>query len=245
VDVVRARFTFAMDTPRDCTEVYATEAELVAACSAKGSAVSVTSVIQFLDNPAFSWRRHVRWIDLDPAARHAVVPILTGGEAALSPIEIQNLASEFDRGRPIGLFSETLSFSSPAVGDHWVKDSDAARHRWFCKICYQPEIANLAVVMPPDSSGFADHILNSISVRTDCDATLHNGIYAHQQRQRMRTEAASQPPRTDSTANDIAIMTAAIKESLTTISTFGQLMQTLTDKVESLSLQVKKQSQDK
>jgi hypothetical protein len=94
--------------------------------------------------------------------------------------------------------------------------------------------------MPPDSSGFADNILDSISVRTDCDAVLHNGIYAHHQRQRMRTEAASQPPSTDSTANDIAIMTAAIKASLTTIDTFGQLVQTLTAKVESLSLQVQK-----
>jgi hypothetical protein len=71
-----------MDTLRDGTEVYATEAELVAACSANGSAVSATSVIQFLDNPAFSWRRHVRWSDLDPAARRDAVQLLTGGGAA-------------------------------------------------------------------------------------------------------------------------------------------------------------------
>lgn len=99
--------------------------------------------------------------------------------------------------------------------------------------------------MPRDNSELAEQILNGVSVKTDCDAVLHNGIYAHQQRQRMRTGAAAQPPRTDSTANDIAIMMAAINESLTTINTFGRLLQTLTDQVESLTAQVQKQQQSK
>jgi hypothetical protein len=58
-------------------------------------------------------------------------------------------------------------------------------------------------------------------------------------------ERQPNPPRTDSTANDIAIMMAAINESLTTINTFGRLLQTLTDQVESLTAQVQKQQQSK
>jgi hypothetical protein len=199
------------------------------------------ALFDFLTNPTmFSWRNHVKWAELDPDATERCATQYRQDNEKATAVSAQfssrELQAAFDRGLTIGVRQIDTAFMTDA-DNHWIpdllndgvlKDTDK---RWFCNICHPPEIASLASAIRRGKvldAGYLSDALNRVSVKTCCEAMLHEGTYAHRQRL-LVCQSSTDAPRT---------FQSSIQQSMATIETFGSLLTALGDRVEKLTFAV-------
>lgn len=239
----------SMDSPPECETVFHSVSAVVAALETPlGTPVRV---YDFLHNPAFLWRRHVQWDDLDEAAITRCVDALAAetGITSTRPLR-QTLKNCFNALTP----ADTCRLSdAPAAqyratdGAHWILDSLSKRSttyqddRWFCIICHHSDVAKLGQLLTDakDDTVIDKHVSMSTldhicCVKTLCDALLHDGTYAHRQNMIARQHSAASAGAGVTTSTESEVRWNMVKASVSTIATFGSILDALTTEIRDL-----------
>jgi hypothetical protein len=207
-----------------------------------GARVDLT---EFLNNPTFSWRRYVQWQDLSHQAVECCAAMLLQEGVAQKAEHAKIL---FNAGVSLGTrqLCDVRDIEASA-GNHWIPDGQidpVKSERWFCSICYNPNIAQLRqAIVDAGPNRVINYVVTldmldaSCFIRSHCDAILHNGTYTHRQ-----NAAAAAGAGTATATEPADPFRRALKESSATIATFGLIMQATLDELRQLKLAVEKKS---